>query len=291
MIRLNKLSEVEELYQPNPTYIGLIQVDGMTEGWRHKITVWFDQLAESFNMSTETLSIATNYLDRYLSVETCDSLKFQLASVASIFLASKVEEATPFKTADFVTLSDGVFSAAELRFMELELLCTLNWHLHPPTFHTFINLLLVFFKNNVDTDLIGTRATRIAETTRLHAEFINYPPSMIAVASIIYALKQLDVESHVVTDWMVIVNKCNLSYTKGINAMRAVTECGIKLMQIDGGLLNSTLSFSCDAEVEIATSFSMDGANLIKDATDRKSPCDVMEIEQIEMYGMRGSLS
>jgi len=44
MIRLNKLSEVEELYQPNPTYIGLIQVDGMTEGWRHKITVWFDQV-------------------------------------------------------------------------------------------------------------------------------------------------------------------------------------------------------------------------------------------------------
>ncbi|KAJ8613495.1 hypothetical protein CTAYLR_002167 [Chrysophaeum taylorii] len=290
MVRLSRLSETEVLYQPLPTYITEVQADGMTEGWRHKITVWFDQLAESFKMSTETLSVATNYLDRYLSCETCGSLKFQLASVASIFLASKVEEARPFKTADFVTLSDGIFSAADLRLMELELLCTLKWHLHPPTFHTFLNLLLVLLEHDkVDTDLVGERAFRYAEHTRLHADFIKYPPSMIAVASIICALKELDVKADVVTQWMHRVQDCRLSYTTRPDAARTVTECGLKLIQLDGhssALLNA--SIACDAEVEHATSSgALDTAKETSEEERKQAgtPTDVMEIEQIEKYG------
>jgi len=289
MVRLSKLSETEALYQPRPTYITDVQTDGMTKAWRHKITVWFDQLAESFKMSTETLSIAINYLDRYLSCESCGSLKFQLASVASIFLASKVEEARPFKTVDFVTLSDGVFSAADLRLMELELLCTLKWHLHPPTFHTFINLLLVLFEKDVDSELVGEQAFRFAERTRLDAGFIKYPPSMIAVASIICALKKLDVSQAVVTKWMQRVYECNLSYTRQPDAARAVTECGVKLIQLDGqqaALLNS--SMACDAEVEHATSASKTAVTDGATEEERKqagSPTDVMDIEQIEKYG------
>ena len=49
--------------------------------------------------------MATNYLDRYLSRRSCGNVSFQLASIASIFLASKIEETRPFRTSDFVALS------------------------------------------------------------------------------------------------------------------------------------------------------------------------------------------
>mmetsp|Transcript_13985 Transcript_13985/g.45643 ORF Transcript_13985/g.45643 Transcript_13985/m.45643 type:complete len:342 (+) Transcript_13985:126-1151(+) len=298
MIRLSKLSETEELYQPRATYISDVQVDGMTEGWRHKITVWFDQLAESFKMSTETLSVAANYLDRYLSAESCGSLKFQLASVASIFLASKVEEARPFKTADFVTLSDEIFSAADLRLMELELLCTLKWHLHPPTFHTFVNLLVLLFdKRQVDFEAVCVNALRFAESTRLHADFIKYPPSMIAVASVMCALKQLQVHPDVVTTWMHLVNQCHLSYASRPDATRHVTECGLKLIQLEGAAdLVHAQDSAVDAEVEHATSsVSNDENNQDQppdedDPAERKqagTPTDVMDIEQIEKFNSK----
>ncbi|KAK7231918.1 cyclin D1/2/4 [Aureococcus anophagefferens] len=134
MKRLHALSSSEALYAPRSDYIDAVQVDGMKEAWRTKIMAWFDQargprvaqrgvsrgrparaqLGESFKLKPETLSFATNYLDRYLSR--------RLASIASIFLASKIEETRPFRTSDFVTLSDGLFSGSDLRLMELELL-------------------------------------------------------------------------------------------------------------------------------------------------------------------------
>ena len=107
----------------------------MSPQWRPKIMAWFDQLGDSFQLKAETLAMATNYLDRYLSRRSCGNVSFQLASIASIFLASKIEETRPFRTSDFVTLSDGLFTASDLRLMELELLCTLKWHLNPPTVH------------------------------------------------------------------------------------------------------------------------------------------------------------
>ena len=113
----------------------------MSPQWRPKIMAWFDQLGDSFQLKAETLAMATNYLDRYLSRRSCGNVSFQLASIASIFLASKIEETRPFRTSDFVTLSDGLFTASDLRLMELELLCTLKWHLNPPTVHAAAHLL------------------------------------------------------------------------------------------------------------------------------------------------------
>ena len=200
--------------------------------------------------------------------------------------------ANPFFKADFVTLSDGIFSAADLRLMELELLCTLKWHLNPPTFHTFINLLTVLFdEGDIDLELLASRSLRFAESTRLHVDFIKYPPSMIAVASIICALKQLDVRADVVTKWMHLVNQCHLTYAQRPDATKQVTECGRKLIDLvalSGGGLDS--SMSCDAEVESANDGSKNSNQKGLDPDRRKqagTPTDVMDIEQIEKYNQQ----
>ncbi|KAJ1462448.1 cyclin-like protein [Pelagophyceae sp. CCMP2097] len=297
MIRLQRLSSTEGLYEPRPDYIHEVQRDGMNESWRGKIITWFHQLGESFKMSGETLSVATNYLDRYLSLKSVGSVNFQLASIASIFLASKVEEPRPFRTADFVALSDGIFSASDLRLMELELLCTLKWHLHPPTVTEFIHLLLLLFYRDFDADeakAILEHAGRYAEIARMDSVFLKYPASMIAVAAIICALKHVGAAMPAVARWMHRVQGCRLAYTERPDAAQAISECGLKLIAAD----SSECSILADAEVERMTcnasstaseSAVDDDEREVEDPKSSKrsqsrSPNDVMDIEAI-VYG------
>lgn len=252
----------------------------MTEAWRLKMTSWFDQLAESCELSQETLSIATNYLDRYLSVESCCSQRFQLASVAAIFLASKVEESRPFKTTDFETLSDGAFTPVHVRFMELELLCTLRWRLHPPTVQSFIHLLCVLVDDSMDQDAVADAALRFAQQSRPRIQFVQYPPSMIAVASILCALKTLDVDACIVADWMNTVNECcEFCYSSLPRASDLVTRCGLMLIHIDRQL-NGDTNFAYreeDRELEQLTHYAM---NRSRDwRKHSSSPTDVMAVD------------
>ncbi|KAH8094392.1 N-acetylgalactosaminyltransferase 7 [Aureococcus anophagefferens] len=86
----------EPTYAARPDYIEAVQKHGMVVDWRLKIVAWFDQLGDAFDMKPETIAMATNYLDRYLSRRSCGGVNLQLAATASIFLASKVEEQRPF---------------------------------------------------------------------------------------------------------------------------------------------------------------------------------------------------
>ena len=88
----------QALYAPRSDYIDAVQRDGMSEAWRTKIMAWFGQvrspraprpparrgrpfeppqLGDSFKLKRETLSSATNYLDRYLSRRSCGNVNFQ----------------------------------------------------------------------------------------------------------------------------------------------------------------------------------------------------------------------
>lgn len=230
--RLQTLTMTEALYEAQPDYMGKVQLDGMCDTWREKIVTWFQQLGESFRLSQVTLSVAVNYLDRFLSVKSVDSVNFQLASITAIFVASKVEEPRPFRTSEFVRLSDGIFSASDIRLMELELLCTLNWHLNPPTAIEFVNLFLVFIENESLEHKVHDTAIHFAKLSRTSTNFLMYPPSMIAVASVICALKHLDVPMAEVEQWMRRVQACKLSYTDRDDAAQAITECGLKFIAL-----------------------------------------------------------
>lgn len=269
-------------YQPFSTYLRDVQADGMTEAWRLKMMTWFNQLAETCSLSEETLSVATNYLDRYLSAESCCSQRFQLASVAAIFLASKVEEARPFRTTDFEKLSDGAFTPVHVRFMELELLCALKWRLHPPTVQSFVHLLCVLVDNSVNEEAIVDTALRFARQSRLSVEFLKYPPSMIAVASILCALKSLGVDMCVVAEWMHTVRECNLSYAHRPDASDLVTRCGIMLIHVDRQINGGDAShWGYDEELENLTRYTTADRPSRDWRMQATSPTDVMAVDAV----------
>lgn len=110
--RLSVLSDAEESYQKQVVhdYLTRVQQHGMEEEWRSKIATWFHQLRDTFKLSSTTVFSAMSFLDRYLSMKSCTGVNYQLVAVASLFLASKIEEPKPITTADFAS-----FPASEPR--------------------------------------------------------------------------------------------------------------------------------------------------------------------------------
>ena len=219
--RLRALAAQEPVYAPNADYIETVrsrvqfsrsrsngrfrhatnstrkqtqvQTRGMTDAWRAKIASWFRELGEAFDMRSETVAIATNYLDRYLSRRSCESVDLQLAATASIFLASKVEEQRHFRTGDLVSLCGGLFSRADLRLMELELMMTLGWLLNPPTIHSNVHHLVALVDSDArDRRSLVDRALKYADKAREDYAMLRYPPSLAAVAAVVCALRTLD---------------------------------------------------------------------------------------------------
>lgn len=264
---LQKLAAAEQYYQPSPTYLKDVQTD-VTEDWRHKITIWFDHVGAAFHMDSETLSVAVNFLDRYLSVVACTADTFELASLSAMLLASKMQESQPLRMSDVARLSCRQIDVQDVNLMELDMLRVLKWRLHPPTYHTFLNLLFQLFESEMDG--VEEKAFQFAEHTRFHVEFVQYPPSLISVASILCALKCLDCDAAVVHRWLGAVSRCQLGYTMLPDAQRLFYECGTKLLRLDK-------TDSCDAEVENATRHTPSDHS--DDRKQAGSPTDVTEID------------
>ena len=148
---------------------------------------------------------------------------------------------------DFVTLSDNLFSASDLRLMELELLCTLRWNLSPPTVHLFVYLLISLFEPTDPTlRRVERRALRYADHVRSSLSFVKYPASMIAVAAIICSSKYVGIDMSRVSNWMRRVHACRLSYTELHDAVNLITCCGRELMEANLATEKELCSLSDD---------------------------------------------
>lgn len=84
------MSELEESAMPNPRYM-----DHQTEiEWPMRATLidWLLQVHMRYHMLPETLWIAINIIDRFLSNRIVSLVKFQLVGVTAMFIAAKYEE-------------------------------------------------------------------------------------------------------------------------------------------------------------------------------------------------------
>lgn len=229
--RLRSLAAQEPAYAPNADYIETVQTRGMTDAWRAKIASWFRELGEAFDMRSETVAIATNYLDRYLSRRSCESVDLQLAATASIFLASKVEEQRHFRTGDLVSLCGGLFSRADLRLMELELMMTLGWLLNPPTIHSNVHHLVALVDSDSrDRRSLVDRALKYADKAREDYAMLRYPPSLAAVAAVVCALRTLDAPFEETAKFVDRVNALKLPYQLLPDAARSLQACGLRFL-------------------------------------------------------------
>ena len=288
----------EDLYRPRPDYLEAVQRDGMSPQWRPKIMAWFDQLGDSFQLKAETLAMATNYLDRYLSRRSCGNVSFQLASIASIFLASKIEED---ETVPHLGLRHAVGRPLHgVRPAAHGVGITLHAQVAPeppdgprgraPPRGTLEDIPAAAGPC-VDHEEVADRACAYADKVRADAAFLEYPPSMVAVATVICALKATDAPIDVVQAWMARVEQVRLPYADAPDASARVMKCGLRILELNGlgDELRDVDACAADAEVEAAMQSEFteasDASSSLDDLSDRNSPSSVMEIDSANWQG------
>ncbi|XP_044515271.1 cyclin-A2-like [Gracilinanus agilis] len=162
------------------------QPDG-TDRIRVFLVSWLVSLAEFHQLQDETLHLAVNYIDRYLSLESVSLGELSLIGIAALLVASKFEEVFPLRVGGLVNLLAGQFSKKEIIRMERRLLEVLTFDLSAPTINHF--LTQYFLHQEQPNSEVENLAMFLGELSLINTDtYLKYLPSVIAGAAFHLAL-------------------------------------------------------------------------------------------------------
>jgi hypothetical protein len=134
-------AEQELAFLPVPTYFQ--HHPDLNPRIRYILIDWLFEVGEEFRLQRETVHLAVNYVDRFLSASVAMARDcMQLVGVTCLFLAAKLEEVRPPLVHDYARVTAGAHSADELRHFERVVLDRLHWRMSSPTVQMWINLFL-----------------------------------------------------------------------------------------------------------------------------------------------------
>ncbi|CAG9819761.1 unnamed protein product [Phaedon cochleariae] len=130
------LREHELHHRPKPGYMK--KQPDVTSNMRTILVDWLVEVAEEYKLHNETLFLAVNFIDRFLSYMSVVRAKLQLVGTAAMFLASKYEEIYPPDITEFVYITDDTYNKRQVIRMEHLILKVLGFDLSIPTPLTFV---------------------------------------------------------------------------------------------------------------------------------------------------------
>jgi hypothetical protein len=173
------LKVVEQSTMANATYM-----DNQKElAWKMRgiLTDWLIQVHVRFRLLPETLFLAVNIIDRFLSTRVVSLAKLQLVGITCMFIAAKFEEIVAPSVMHFLQCADSSYNESEILQAEKYVLKTLNWNLSYPNPVHFLRRI----SKADDYDIkVRTLAKYLLEIGCLEWRLIPYPPSLLAAASV-----------------------------------------------------------------------------------------------------------
>lgn len=170
---------------------------------RTTLVAWLVEVAEEYKLQSETLYLAVNYIDRFLSYMSVVRAKLQLVGVSAIFLASKYEEIYPPDVGEFVYITDDTYTKRQVIRMEHLIVKVLGFDLSAPTPLAFLTTFcsicpvdekikflamvsILSFPTNVILKSVWFQY--LCELTLLDGEpYLEFLPSQLAASSIMLA--------------------------------------------------------------------------------------------------------
>ncbi|UXI16024.1 Serine/threonine-protein phosphatase BSU1 [Sarcoptes scabiei] len=199
----------ERQYMPNPFYMNKQQQ--INSKMRSILIDWLVDVADEYDLKDETLFLAINYIDRFLSKYSIVRHEFQLLGTSAIFIASKYEEVYPPYISDFSYITDDSFSKAQILAMEQTILTGLSFEMSPPTCIYFLDLFASTIKLEKQIYYLAKYLTFL---TQLECTpFLKYYPSEIALCSILLAAKILKLSDQIPQDFI----DNSVQYEKNLN--------------------------------------------------------------------------
>ncbi|WVQ76088.1 hypothetical protein IAR50_005727 [Cryptococcus sp. DSM 104548] len=141
---------------------------------------WIIEVHSKFRLLPETLFIATNLVDRFLSKRVISLVKFQLVGLTALFIASKYEEVCCPGVEHFLKMSDGGYTLEELLKAERYMLSTLSFDMSYPNPLNFIRRISKADGYDIQT---RTVAKYLVEISCVDEALLKWEPSMLAAAS------------------------------------------------------------------------------------------------------------
>ncbi|XP_030648101.1 cyclin-A1 [Chanos chanos] len=173
------LRDSEVKCRPKPGYMS--KQPDITTFMRTVLVDWLVEVSEEYRLCSETIYLAVNYLDRFLSCMSVLRGKLQLVGTAAILLAAKYEEIYPPEVDEFVYITDDTYTKRQLLRMEHLLLKVLAFDMSVPTSHQFLmQYMMVESVCNKTANL----ALYLSELSLLDVDpFVQYVPSKVAAAA------------------------------------------------------------------------------------------------------------
>ncbi|KAH0976892.1 hypothetical protein GBA52_026611 [Prunus armeniaca] len=164
---------------------------------RREAVLWMLKVNAHYGFTALTAILAINYFDRFIS-----SLRFQrdkpwmvqLVAVTCLSLAAKVEETQVPLLLDLqVVDTKYVFEAKTIQRMELLVLSTLQWKMHPVTPLSFLDHIIrrLGLKTLLHWEFLK-RCERLLLSVVVDSRFIGYLPSVLATATMMRVIDHVE---------------------------------------------------------------------------------------------------
>ncbi|KAK4052706.1 G2/mitotic-specific cyclin [Microbotryomycetes sp. JL201] len=181
------LRELELTTMPDPDYMS----NQGEVNWKMRgiLIDWLIEIHTKFRLLPETIFLATNIIDRFLSKRDVSLTKFQLVGITALFIAAKYEEVVCPSVSNFLYMTDGGYTDDEILRAERYVLGMIDFNLSYPNPIHFLRRI----SKADDYDIQSrTMAKYLMEMSIVDHRFMATPPSLIAAAGSWLARKVLD---------------------------------------------------------------------------------------------------
>lgn len=172
------LRSLEETTAPNPDYMDA--QEGLHWEQRGILVDWLIEVHQKFHLLPETLYLAINIIDRFLSVKVVMIDRLQLVGITAMFIAAKYEEVFSPHLGHFKYLADDTFTEEEILRAERFMLQTLDYNLSYPNPMNFLRRISKATDYDQDT---RTVAKYLMEISLVDYRLMEYLPSHVAAAA------------------------------------------------------------------------------------------------------------
>ncbi|KAG4429409.1 hypothetical protein IFR05_015108 [Cadophora sp. M221] len=180
------LRQLKDSTQLNANYME--HQEHLTWEMRDILVNWLVHVFRRFRLLHETLFLAINILDRFLSEKLVQLPRLQLAGIAAILIASKYEERCPRDIDDYCHVANDTYTKPQIISAERYVLSTLNYELSYANPMNFLRRISKADDYDIQT---RTFAKCLMEINLLDHRCIKYRPSQIAAAAMYLARRVL----------------------------------------------------------------------------------------------------
>lgn len=182
------LRDSETKKRPSIDYMERVQSD-INASMRAVLIDWLVEVAEEYMLLPETLFLAVNYVDRYLSGNNINRQRLQLLGVASMMIATKYEEICAPRAEEFCYVTDNTYSRDEVLQMEFDVLNYLKFEMAAVTARCFLWRFVRAVQgiDEVQSMHLECLASYLSELSLLEYSMLCYAPSLIAASAIFLA--------------------------------------------------------------------------------------------------------